>query len=62
MRLCKILGLLVGCVVNMIIVFVAYSIYQTDLNIMIASFAAYPFASLAKKYSYLGFRKLYENH
>lgn len=62
MRLSKILSIFVGCLVNMTIILGLYYLSQSihnneTFNIMIASFVAYPFASLAKKYAYFLFRE-----
>ena len=59
----KCLGCLVGCFVNMAIILGLYYLNLSlnnneTFSIMIASFIAYPFASLAKKYAYFGFRKV----
>lgn len=65
MKISKILSVFVGCLVNMTIILSLYYLSQKlqgneTFSIMIASFIAYPFASLAKKYAYFAFRN-FEN-
>lgn len=57
-RISNAVGCAVGCIINMAIILTIYNISsESAFNVMLASFIAYPFASMASKYATLAFRK-----